>query len=154
MLTAIIGAVIGAVLGSYLTKRWTPDPTKEIGLLRARLDTFEKERTFRNKDDEFWMAKFENAASQVVKVGLSEMIRSPEGNSTMPLYGLIFPDIGTKTRIETFLVERDSRSIRFFLRTPSVEQMRGPIIRQVVDETLACIDSFKEKYPDLAAKYL
>jgi hypothetical protein len=54
----------------------------------------------------------------------------------MPLYGLIFPDINTKTRIQT------------------AERLRSPTVRKVVDEMLECIDAFRKKYPDLAGKYL
>jgi hypothetical protein len=157
----MFSALVGAILGAYLTKLWTPNPTAEITSLRQqvarfqeRIDTLEAERASQKQEDELWMSKFESAASQVVKVGPTLTIRSPEGDSFRPLYGLIFPDPDTKTRIQTFLVQPDSRYTSFSMKMLSAEQLCSPTIRKVVDETLECLDSFRKNYPDLAAKYL
>ncbi len=161
LLIALVAAIVGALLGAYLTKLWTPNPTEQIVSLRQdlakvqeQIGVFERERVSQKQDDELWASRFESAASQVVKVGPSLMIRSPKGDSDTSLYAVIFPDVNTRTRIQTFLVQPDSRYTSFSMRLLSAEHLRRPIVREVVDETLACLDSFKKIYPDLAAKYL
>ena len=161
LLTALGIAVVGAIVGAYLTNLWTPNPVAEIAALRRELTivqeqiaTFEQDRIAQKCDDELWAAKFESAAAQVVKVGPSLTVRSPKGDSDMPLYNLIFPDINTKMRIQSFLVHPDWRLMSFSMQLPSAERLRSPTVRKVVDETLECIDAFRKKYPDLAAKYL
>jgi len=130
MFIALVSAVVGAILGAYLTKLWAPNPAAEITSLRRqvaqfqeRIDAFEAERAAQKQEDELWISKYENAASQVVKVGPALMIRSPEGDSFMPLYGLIFPDPHTKTRIQTFLVKPESGFTSFSMKMLSAEQL-------------------------------
>jgi hypothetical protein len=161
LIVALGAAVVGAVLGAYLQKLWTPNPAAQIASLRQdlvgvqeQIQAFEKGRISQKKEDELWTSKFEAAASQIVKVGPSLTISSPEGNSITPLYGLIFPEVETRTRIQTFLVEPDSRYTSFSMRMLSAEHLRRPVVRGVVDETLECLGAFKKKYPNLAAKYL
>jgi len=161
LLTALGIAVVGAIVGAYLTKLWTLNPVAQIAVLRRELTivreqvaTSERDRIAQKQDDELWMAKFENAATQVVKVGPSLTVRSPRGDSDMPLYNLIFPDVTTKMRIQSFLVHPDWRLMSFSMQLPNVERLRSPTVRKVIDETLECIDVFKKKHPELAAKYL
>jgi hypothetical protein len=164
MMAALIAfgsAILGAILGAYLSKRWTPNPASQIASLRQELtalqgqiERFEKDRSSQKQDDDLWTAKFESVTSQIVKVGPSLMILSPEGNSHMPLYGLIFPNVETRTRVGTFLVEADSRYVTFSMRMLSAEFLRRPIVREVIDEALECLRVFREKHPNLAAQYL
>jgi len=161
MIPALIAAAVGAILGALLTKLLTPDLSGEISSLRQqvaqfqqRIETLESERTSEKLDDAAWAHKFELAASQVVKIGPSQIIRHPTGDSFTPLYGVIFPDIETKTEIETFLVEREARGVSFSMRMLNAEHLRRPIVRRVIDETLACIAEFRTKHPNLAASYL
>ena len=161
LLTALGIAVVGAIVGAYLAKLWTPNPFAEIAALRRELATLreqvassERERIAQKQDDELWTAKFESAATQVVKVGPSLMVRSPKGDSDMPLYNLIFPEINTRMRIQSFLVHPDWRLMSFSMQLPSAVRLRSPTVRRVVDEALGCIDVFRKKYPELATKYL
>jgi hypothetical protein len=161
LLTALGIAVVGAIAGAYLTKLWTPNPVAEIVALRRELAalqeqvaTSERERIAQKQDDELWTAKFESAATQVVKVGPSLMVRSPKGDSDMPLYNLIFPDINTRMRIQSFLVHPDWRLMSFSMQLPSAVRLRSLTVRKVVDEALEYIDVFRKKYPELATKYL
>lgn len=161
LLTALVIAVVGAIVGAYLTKLRTPNPFAEIAVLRRELATLreqvatsERERIAQKQDDEPWTAKFESAVTQVVKVGPSLMVRSPKGDSDMALYDLIFPEINTRMRIQSFLVHPDWRLMSFSMQLPSVVRLRSPTVRKVVDEALECIDVFRKKYPELATKYL
>jgi hypothetical protein len=119
LVISLVAAIVGAILGAYLQKLWTPNPTAEIASLRQslvnvqeQLVAFEKDRTTQKHDDELWASKFESAASQVVKVGPSLTIRSPENNSFMPLCGLIFPEIDTKNRIKPSSCSRIRGTVR------------------------------------------
>jgi hypothetical protein len=161
-LLSVLGiAVVAAIAGAYLTKLWTPNPGaeiatlhRELAALREQVATSERERIAQKQDDELWTAKFESAATQVVKVGPSLMVRSPKGDSDMPLYNLIFPEMNTRMRIQSFLVHPDWRLMSFSMQLPSVVRLRSQTVRKVVDETLDCVDAFKKKYPELGAKYL
>jgi hypothetical protein len=69
------------------------------------------------------------------------------------LIALVFPT-EVQSRITTYLVERGVKGNSFSIRPCTAERLRRPVLREVITETLMWLDSFKQKYPALAAKYL
>lgn len=152
MLAAFFGAVVGAVLTVILTKWFLPDSKAEVASIRRELSELKqqfhqvKDSKLRQKqDDGLWAEKFERAAKQVVKIGPSFMVSLPGLNT--PLFGLVFPDNDMRTRILTFLVQKDDRYTSFSMRSWSDEQLRRPSIRDVIEETLGQLEKFKAQYP-------
>jgi hypothetical protein len=161
MFVALLSAIVGGVVGAFLTKWLTADPTPQITAidnslseLRKRVDTVEADRREREKDDQVWAERFTSAASTVAKIGPSLTIRAPEGDFVTALWAFVFPDVGVRGRILQYLVEADGRGNTFSVRLMSDELLRRQEIRRVVDETLKCINAFRDKYPELYAKYL
>jgi hypothetical protein len=152
MLIAFFGAVAGAVLTVILTKWFLPDSKAEVASIRRELSELrqqfhqvEDSKLWQKHDDELWAEKFERAAKQVVKVGPTFMVTLPD--STTPLFGLVFPDNDMRTRILTFLVQKDDRYTTFSMRSWSDEQLRRLSVREVIEETLCQLEKFKAKYP-------
>jgi hypothetical protein len=123
----------------------------ELSKVKEQITSAEAERLRQKHEDDLWAHKFERAASMVVRIGPTYFISI--GNISTNLSGVVFPDPRTRHRIETFLVEQVQPNL-YSMRTVSDEQLRRQAFRQAVDETLKCLEEFKEQHSDLYARYL
>jgi hypothetical protein len=156
-LIAFASAIVGAVLGAYLQKIWTPNPSKEIVLLRQevadfqqRIEGLETARRAEKQQDASWFMRFENVASQLLRINPFLRVQEPDVKVETWVYMTIFPSADDRKAVETYIVQLHPSGTQFLRRTPSPEELRLPTMRKTIERAETLLQEFRHNHPGAA----
>lgn len=160
MLIAIVASIIGGIVGALVTRWLTPNPTREIEVIKADVSglkehfvALEREGQQEKGEDTLWRRKLDRVVAQLKKIGPATYFNLPCTSTQTALYTLVFQNPDTRQKIEEHLVE-SRRGTQFSARDIDNEKLRRRAVREIIEEAQARIDVFWKAQPEIAKQYL